>query len=367
MVRAPRFEPGSSAWQADVLDHSSQVSPTTSKIQDENSVTRLRAPKDMNQQTTTQELKPIAQDVDARIANTLIRAQNDALKPATIRNIERSLRRLARHCNLLDPEDLKQYISKALTEKTIQNPTPRPVTNETKNRWLFCYDKFCKYNGIKWEKPYYKISEKVPLIPTPNDVQAVINNASKRYVTIFSILSEIACEPEELANVTRTDIDEQQGIIGIRGTKGHASGNYPLKPRISEMLRQYLAENPYDRPFPNSKAIRQVWIDTKKRAAKKLCNPRLLAIPCKNLRNYAGAQHYLRQPVRDPIDTMRYMRHKKLETTMHYLRGIILDDDPQYTCRTGNTPQEAAALIENGFEYVTGTFQDGGKQFRKRK
>jgi hypothetical protein len=52
---------------------------------------------------------------------------------------------------------------------------------------------------------------------------------------------------------------------------------------------------------------------------------------------------------------------------MHYLRTIVLDEDPTYTCRTADTPEESAALIEEGFEYVTGTFQDGGKQFRKRK
>jgi hypothetical protein len=64
---------------------------------------------------------------------------------------------------------------------------------------------------------------------------------------------------------------------------------------------------------------------------------------------------------------MRHLRHKKLETTMHYIRAIVLDEDPTYTCRTAHAPEESAALIEEGFEYITGTFQDGGKQFRKRK
>jgi hypothetical protein len=110
----------------------------------------------------------------------------------------------------------------------------------------------------------------------------------------------------------------------------------------------------------------QIWVDTRERAAKKLCNPELKKIPFKNLRNYSGAQLYLKMPVRDPIAVMRHLRHKKLETTMHYIRGIVLDDnDEKWTCRMVTTKEEAAALIEEGFTYV----QTIGEThlYRKRK
>jgi hypothetical protein len=110
-----------------------------------------------------------------------------------------------------------------------------------------------------------------------------------------------------------------------------------------------------------------IWRNTRLRTAKKLRKPELDKISLKNLRNYSGAQLCLNAPVRDPIAVMRHLRHKKLETTMHYLRAIVLDEDPTYICRTEHTPEESVALIEEGFEYVTGTFQDGGKQIRKRK
>ena len=344
VVRAPRFEPGSSAWQADVLDHSSgnlhhDISETP--------ITRLRALKPTNQETTTQELKPIAQKIDSRIAHTLIKCQNDALTPITVKAIEYSLKQLAQHANLLDPEDVKHYISQATTNKN-----KRPIANETKNRWLYAYDKFCKYNEIKWTKPYYKIEEKTPLIPTRDNVNAIIDNASKRFIPIFTLLAEIGCSPSELSNITQNDIDKEQGIIRIRGTKGHASGSYKLKQQTAIMLRIYLAENPDEHPFPPSHAIRQVWIDTRRRTAEKLNRPELEQIACRNLRNYSGAQLYLNLPVRDPIAVMRHLRHKKLETTMHYIRGIVLDAEEEYTCRTASDPKEIAQLIENGFQYV---------------
>jgi hypothetical protein len=112
-VRAPRFEPGSSAWQADVLDQ-----------------TRLR-PLRTEEFSTTQELKPIPEPIDSRIANTLMTVQNNGNALNTVKEIRYRLRQLAKHSNLLDPEDVKHYISIAKIEKTKQ-----PATNETKNSYV---------------------------------------------------------------------------------------------------------------------------------------------------------------------------------------------------------------------------------------
>jgi integrase len=287
--------------------------------------------------------------------------ENNGKATITVKTTEYTLRQLAQHANLLDPEDVKNYIAHAITIKTKQ-----PIAAETKNKWLFCYDNFCTLNGIQWEKPYYKIEEKAPLIPTRENVNAIISNASKKYATIFTILAEIGCSPRELENVTQTYIDKEQGLVSIRGAKGHASGNYKLKSHTTEMLRVYLSQNPQEHPFPKSKAMRQVWIDTRRRTAQKLCKPEIDKIPCKNLRNYSGAMLYLTSPVRDPIAVMRHLRHKKLETTMHYIRAIVLDDnDEKWTCRMVTTKEEASTLIEEGFAYVQ-TIGDT-HLYRKRK
>jgi hypothetical protein len=62
---------------------------------------------------------------------------------------------------------------------------------------------------------------------------------------------------------------------------------------------------------------------------------------------------------------MRHLRHKKLETTMHYLRAITFDGDPEYDCKTAKTPEEAKALIEIGYTYVQTI--DNIHLYRKRK
>jgi len=325
-------------------------------------VTRLRAPK---QQNTTQqeELKSISQETDAKIATTLIKCKNDALTDITLNHIETALRQLAQYANLQDPEDVKHYISVATTK------TKKQLASDTKNRLLYAYSKFCKYQEIKWQRPYYKNEHKIPLIPTTKNVNAIIDNASHKYVTIFTMLTEIGCAPHELSNVTTKDINAETGEISIQGVKGHASGTYKLKPQTAEMLRQYLAHYPpIDKhPFPSERAICQVWIDTKKRASKRLMNPDLLKIECRNLRNYSGAQYYIHLPVRDPWKVMRHLRHKKLQTTLHYLEGMDLDEDPTYEHRIALDVKQACAYIDEGYEYVTGNYNDGGKIFRKRK
>ena len=115
--------------------------------------------------------------------------------------------------------------------------------------------------------------------------------------------------------------------------------------------------------FPKSEVMGQVWRDTRERTAEKLCKHELLKIPLKNLRNYSGAKLYYK--TQDPIAVMRHLRHKKLETTMHYIRGITIGGEEEYTCKTAQTIQEATELIENGFQYVTDI--ERVKLFRKRK
>jgi len=345
-VRSPGFEPGSSAWQADVLDQA-RLRPHEDSL-------LLHALKPV--------LKPISTKTEETIINTLIALRNNGLNEQTIKGISYKLRQIAQNCNLNNPEEVKGYIATAKNQKT-----KKPLEDATRNKFIFAYDKYCQVNGTQWKKPFYKTEPKTPLIPTPQNIDLIIGNASKKYAPIFTILAEIGCSPIELSNVTQQDIDAEQGIIRIRGTKGHASGTYKLKPRTAEMLRTYLYKHPQEHPFPKPHAQSQIWVDTRRRASQKLCKPELEKIQLRNLRNYSGATLYKTLPVRDPIAVMRHLRHKKLETTMHYIRAIVLDyeDDEQWISRTSTTIEEDAKLIEAGFQYVTE--RDGTKLYRKRK
>ena len=67
---------------------------------------------------------------------------------------------------------------------------------------------------------------------------------------------------------------------------------------------------------------------------------------------------------KDILYVKQQLGHKKLETTLIYTRLVNFGEE-EYTCRVAKTLDEAAQLIEQGFEYVTE--MEGTKIFRKRK
>jgi hypothetical protein len=134
------------------------------------------------------------------------------------------------------------------------------------------------------------------------------------------------------------------------------------------MLREYIAKNPEEYPFPNPKIMAQIWRRTRNKVANNLKRPELNNIPMKNLRNYSGAMIYLGLPIRDPIAVMRHLRHKKLDTTMHYIRGITLtyDEDDQWISLITKSPEEECKAIEKGYQLVR-SVNETTAIYRKRK
>jgi hypothetical protein len=316
-VRSPGFEPGSSTWQADVLNQ-----------------TRLQPHGDIN-----------------LLAEKMM---EDGLDKDTVVCISGILRRMKKSVRLSEPEEVRKYISKL------------KFCNATKNKYATAYNHYAKAYEIEWKKPYYKVSENVPLIPKSQDVQAIIANSSENYATIFTIEAEIGCSPEELHLTTRDKINEDSGEISITGVKGHGSKAYKLKRQTAEMLRTYLHKHSEEQPFPDGHVQSQMFIKYKKRAAKKLCRPDILKIQLRNLRNYSGERFYKSMPVRDPIGVMQHFRHKKLETTMHYLRAMIIEyeEDENWKTLITTTMEEEAAAVEKCWHFVT---RNGDKAlYRKR-
>ncbi len=159
------MNPGSQAWKACVLN----------QLDD-----------DRHSDTVVLETKKA---IDA----TLTMLTNDGLKPNTVRHTRYKLRELAAHVDLFNPEAVKNYVATAVSEKTKQ-----PFSAETKNKFLYAADKFYENQRIQWKKPYHKVEEKIPLIPTTKNVELIITNASQKYATVFTILAETGAEGKEL-------------------------------------------------------------------------------------------------------------------------------------------------------------------------
>jgi hypothetical protein len=73
-------------------------------------------------------------------------------------------------------------------------------------------------------------------MPTTNQVEKIISATTPKFATIFELMAETGVEGEELHQTHRNQFDQTQGIISLKGLKGHDSGNYKLRPATAEII-----------------------------------------------------------------------------------------------------------------------------------
>ena len=109
--------------------------------------------------------------------------------------------------------------------------------------------------------------------------------------------------------------------------------------------------------------------EAKKRLAKKLNNPRLLRITFHTFRHWKATVEY--HKTKDILHVQELLRHKNIRNTLIYItieKGLYREQSAdEFHVKVAKNVEEAVKLIEVGFEYVTGNYNDGGKIFRKRK
>jgi hypothetical protein len=59
--------------------------------------------------------------------------------------------------------------------------------------------------------------------------------------------------------------------------------------------------------------------------------------------------------------------HKNIKNTLIYTQLLPFKEDEQFICKGAINTTEACQLIENGFTFVTGEYNDGCKIFKKPK
>ena len=124
-MRSPGFEPGSSTWQADVLNQA-----------------RLRP---------------------HEVVNTLAQKMiEEGLDKDTAQCYCYKLTKMSQEVNLFSPELVKTNIAK------------QKVCNATKNKYATAYNHLVEMLGLEWKKPYFRVAENIPLIPKPQDVANII-------------------------------------------------------------------------------------------------------------------------------------------------------------------------------------------------
>ncbi len=245
MVRLPGFEPGSSTWQADVLNQA-RLQPLQTSLR------------------------------HFSIVEVLLKLRLSGLSDGSLKTISDNLKRLAKYVDLNNPDEVKLYVANLKVE------------NSFKNQLLKCYGYFLNINGIQWSKPYYRYERKIPRIKHKDKILQVIS-ASKKYAVIFKILYETGIMPYELSKCTKNDIDMQDRVLTVQGYKGHMSRSFKLSNETVAMLSVYFVK--YAK-FPDAYWICRMWRQARDKVASKLQDADIKAIQLYDLRRYYATHLY---------------------------------------------------------------------------
>lgn len=299
------------------------------------------------------------QDVKGSIINFLWWMEKQGYAKQSIRGAGSALRALiTRGANLADPESVKEALAR---EQKWSQARRRNVINT--------YTVFLKSVGLHWEKPRCNVTRKFPFIPSEQEIDDLVAGCPNQVSVFLQLLKETAMRSGEAKRLQWTDIDVERRTVTL---------NEPEKdslPRIwnpSAKLLNMLNALPRKslRVFGDGpiNSMKTTFIKARRRLATKLQNPRLLQIHFHTLRHWKATMEYHR--TKDPLHVMNFLGHKKIDNTMLYIQldeKLFKDWDDNFITHVAHNVREACALVETGFEYVTGEYDDGGKIFRKRK
>jgi integrase len=257
--------------------------------------------------------------------------------------------------NIFDPEDVKGIIAK---QKWLEG---------TKFNYATFYETFSKFLGIKYDKPHYSHTHKLPFIPTEEELDLLIHGTSKKISVALQIIKETAMRIGEVTKLKWIDIDKERNIIRLNDAEKH-SNNRMFK--VSTELIQRIYMIPKKSEFIFSKSIQSTssnFFMQRKRLALEYSNPRLLEISFHTIRHWKATIEYHR--TKDILYVKNMLGHVSLDNTLIY---ITLEqtlygtsDNQEFHVKIAENLDDACKLLEVGFEFVTD--MEGKKLFRKRK
>jgi integrase len=280
-------------------------------------------------------------------------------KESTILGRVKLIKRLAKlEADLYDPESVKQVIAE------------QQWTEGRKDLACDAYTTFLAMNGGTWQRPTYKPVDKEPFIPQPSEVKQLIAGCSPRMACFVQVLSETAMRPGECWQLCWSDYDQPTRTIRVTPEKGSKSGTYKASKELAQMIealpRKY-GDRIFSEPGMSLDHHSRNFTKQRKRMANKLKNPRLLSISFKTLRHFRGTMEAWR--TKDPFHVQQFLRHRNIANTMRYihLAQVLFKNEQECVTKVAHNVNEACALIEDGWKYATGEYDDGGKIFAKPK
>ena len=277
-------------------------------------------------------------------------------KAHTVKGAVSSLKSVDRRTDLLDTQAVLSYLAHAKFGD---------VRRENLATHL---ERFYKWKGIPFEKPRYKRSERLPFIPTENEVDQLIGGVGKKSAAFLQLLKETGARCGEGWTIKWTDVDVERNSVNIVPEKGSRARQLRLSPRLLAMISALPRNGTFvfhaadADPITSLDHFRRVFDRQRRKVAEKLENPRMMQIHWHTLRHYRACMEY--HKTKDLLHVMQILGHKNILNTMRYTRLIDFPSD-EYVSKVATSQKEITELIEAGFEFILQ--KDGLAYFRKRK
>jgi integrase len=274
------------------------------------------------------------------------------------------LRRLVKlGADLYDPESIKEVIAKQ-----------ESWSLGRKELAVEAYSSFLIMTGGKWNPPKYHRIEKLPFIPTEEELDQLIAGCGPKTSTFLQLLKETGMRAGEAWKLKWTDIDFTNATVRVTPEKG----SKPRIPKISSKLISMLnslKEWSWGQDTPQKRkpdyifggypirGFARGFQRKRKELAKRYGNPRLPQISFHTFRHWKATTEY--HKTKDILHVMRLLGHKNIKNTLIYTQLVDFEEKDEFICKVATTNEEISQLIEMSFEYVCE--HNGAKFFRKRK
>jgi integrase len=268
----------------------------------------------------------------------------------------RTLKRLDRKANVLEPEAVKRFLANS------------NWTDGGKQRITEDLDRFYRFKGVSWEQPRYEAVDILPHIPREADVNELISGLSGPVGTFSLLLKETGCRPCEGWAAEWTHTDMGRNTIVIRAGKKSRSRELRISNQLVGRLNQlpkiskYVFHDGSKDAIKGLKDFTRKFQKERKRITTKCANPKLQLISLRTLRHYKGTMEYHR--TRDIVYVQKLLGHRSIQNTLRYVRLVNFPDD-EFTSMVATDQKQITQLIEAGYEFVLQ--KDGLAYFRKRK
>jgi integrase len=304
----------------------------------------------------TRHIQQIEPDALSQIINFGLWMRKQGYRHSTIRYCIQALKSIARRANLLQPESAKAYLAYA------------EISESRKAKLTEDLARFYAYKHLTFDKPNYKRIEKLPFVPLEVEVDQLISGAGKKTATYLQLIKETGARAGEAWNLRWIDLDPEQRTVNICPEKNSNPRQLRISLRLASMLNalpkryKLVFRNPDIDPLTSMEVFRRLYAAQRGRIARKLQNPRIEQITFKTLRHFKATMEYHR--TKDILHVMQLLGHKNIRNTLVYTHLVSFEGD-EYICKTARNVDEASALVESGFEYVSEI--DDIQLFRKRK